>query len=266
MSLKLATIDNVGKYWKVLIYGYMGSGKTHLAATAQDHPELQDTLFWNVEGGLKTVIKRGDIYYEDIKSAEKMNRSFYKLINKKDGYENIKTVVVDSVSEFQVCNLEEIVKNDKKKRADENQLTLRDYGISTKQLQKIFRQLRDAPFNVIFVSHPKEVFEKGGDEGDPPIFIQPQLTNQLSKSLMGYVDYCWYLETSERKVKSKKEPGKIIKKVVRKLYTRDTLAPNGVTMIRAKTRGSDFHKALGDIVEDPNLAEMYNLYLSTEGS
>lgn len=259
MPPKLATIDTVGRNWVVLIYGYMGSGKTHLAATAQDNKAFKNVLFCNCEGGLKTVMKRGDILYEDTRSIDKLEQVFYRVKGQKAGYEGINTIVIDSVSEFQSVYLEELAKTNNSK---DGQNTLRDYMKSTNKLRKLFREMRDSGLNIIWIAHPSEVFEKGAEEGDPPECIQPQLTNKLSKSLMGFVDYCWFLESVERKIKSKKT-GKTIKKTERILHTEDFLAHNGVTKIRAKTRGADFLTAIGKEVANPNLSELYKIYLES---
>ena len=45
----------------ILIYGDPGSGKTHLAGTAQDVPNMADVHVFNVDGGIMTLASRGDI-------------------------------------------------------------------------------------------------------------------------------------------------------------------------------------------------------------
>jgi hypothetical protein len=46
----------------VLIYGDPGSGKTHLAGTCQDVPNMADVHVFNIDGGIMTLASRGDIH------------------------------------------------------------------------------------------------------------------------------------------------------------------------------------------------------------
>lgn len=262
MAPKLATMETVGASMNIIIYGHMASGKTTLACQAQDIKEMSPVLVLDAEGGLKSVMHRGDIEFEKITSAEQLEDVLYKLLSRDKEYRKYKTVILDSVSEFQILNIEEIVRLRTKGQGDQSQVNLQDYGKSTKRLQKLFRELRDSPLNTIFVAFPNEVFTKGAPEGSPPEVIQPQLTNKLSKSLMGYVDYVWFLEFEEKRIRDKITKEVKIK-TERRLYTRDSKKDE--TTIRAKTRGPNFQKALGAVVKNPNLVDIYNLYRSSEG-
>ena len=73
----------------ILIYGEAGAGKTHLAGTAQDVPEMQNVHFFNVDGGLMTLASRGDISATDIRRLDDLEREFFKIANGDDEYKGI---------------------------------------------------------------------------------------------------------------------------------------------------------------------------------
>lgn len=249
------TAESLKGSMNILVYGKSGVGKTVFAATAQDHEEMAPVLFLSNESGLRSIAARGDIDAEDIKSTEHLEEIFWKIINKEDGYADYKTVVIDSVTELQEMNLTEKVedsirKNTKyqngKRTVDER--FQEDYGKSTVQLKRLFRMFRDANINVIMVALPKSTYPLGATEHTNPTEVQPSLTNKLANSLMGFVDFVWYLDAAEDKEGN----------TTRHLLTRD-YGP-----YRAKTRGMKFAEAIGQVVDNPTMDKLYQLYLDTE--
>src|SRR5690349_4192777 len=95
-----------------LIYGSPGVGKTTLAASAAGHPDLSPVLAINFEGGLLSITSRGDIDAVDIKTMADVDEVFWSLRNKNNGFENYKTVFLDSGSEMQTLALEEATRNE----------------------------------------------------------------------------------------------------------------------------------------------------------
>lgn len=239
----------------ILVYGPQGAGKTFFAGTAQDHKAMKDVLVLSIEGGLMTLASRGDIIAETIKSTAQLEEMFWKLteIEKYPEYANIKTVVIDSITELQTVNLEGIVRESLGKRKDKTQddVYQEDYGKSTTQLKRLLRYFRDLPLNVIYTALPKTVFSKSGEV---VVSVEPMLTTKLSQSVMGYVDFVWYLYQQE----VFDAEGKF-ERIDRYMLTRDS----GV--YRAKTRGVKFSEALGGKVRNPNLPGLYDLFIKSEG-
>jgi len=240
----------------ILLYGPQGAGKTYMAATAQDHPDMANVLFLNCEGGLISIAHRGDIDAVDITTIDQLEEVCLTL--KEGGYEGVTTVVVDSVTELQSISLTGIVEesmasNPKDKHTNRDELFLADYGHSTKQLSRILRMFRDLPLNVVLIAHPKEVYppgSKGPKETATPLSIRPMLTDKLCGAVMGYWDFVWYLSDVDGE-----NPRHLI------THTDGT--------VKVKTRGAPFSEHLldeyGGIVEDPDLPTLYNMFCTTQG-
>src|SRR5690606_26256786 len=117
---KRLTVQDVARNMKILVYGPQGAGKTTLAATAQDHPDMRDVLFLDCEGGLMSVASRGDIYYERVYSTDQLEQIFWKIANGDPEYRQFRTFVIDSVTELQAVNIEEVtaesIEKEKRKR------------------------------------------------------------------------------------------------------------------------------------------------------
>lgn len=241
----------------ILIYGEPGAGKTHLAGTAQDCKFMSDVHIFNIDGGLMTLAERGDISATDIRSVDDLEREAYKIANKDKKYENIKTVVIDNVTELQTLALESLTSkafNDRVK-ANKNytidDVYLEDYGKSGKQLARVLRTFRDLPVHVIFIAHKKDKMRKGTQILEES---KPAITDKLCTAVMGYMDFVWYLYTQDE---IQNINGQDITVTERYLLTQP------VNNYHAKTRGSSFAEKLGMVVKNPNLADIFNLYMET---
>lgn len=227
---------------KALIYAKPGVGKTSLAATALDHEDLKDVLFINVEGGLLTIadrepltvnIGRNDDGSPNGKIVDDLEKVIWALVGNKEEYKDVKTVVLDSASELQTIDLEDVVQKDGKHDLDS--LQLQDYGKDSMRLKRIFRMLKDMRKNVIFTSIVRTTTAQGSTK---IVEVAPALTTKVGEALMGYVDFVWYMYKDDNGV--------------RYLLTEE----KGV--IRAKTRNKKFYEAVGNKVTNPDLPTLYN--------
>lgn len=259
-------MDMLAGRFKLLLYGNSGVGKTTLAATAADHPDLGNVMFLNFEGGLISVAHRNDVLAVDIRSIKDLEDTFWKL--QRGEYPGVKTVVIDSITEMQTLSLETVsaVRTQRdiakgKENVDADMITLEDYGKSTAQLRRLMRWYRDLPLNIIVIALPKVVVigqEKLPEHMRQPSLILPSLTEKLGNSVMGYMDWVWYY--FQREVAKIGDGGKTVGTVTeRVLVTRD----RGV--VRAKTRGHKFAASLGDgTIINPSLATVYQQFQDTQ--
>lgn len=248
MPVAIKKASDIERYVKLLVYGDPGIGKTTFAATGESHPQMKNTLFVNIEGGMLSIANTDADATEQLHNVDSVEEVFWNLAQKTKGWDHYQTVVVDSATELQTMDLEGIVKAAKKKNKSRNldDIYLEDYGKSTARLKRIFRQFRDLPMHVIVTCLTKRVMPANAQNmtNPQPKATLPSLTDKLAMSLMGYMDFVWYMYIGEDNK--------------RELLTRDK------SHYKAKTRGARFSKALGERVVEPDLAEIFNLLLQTE--
>lgn len=215
-------IANDGVVLKGLLVGEPGSGKTSILATANDCPALAPLCVVDFEGGTLAVQHRGDVFRERIKSMKQLDDVFWQVVGKKDGWGNFKTLAIDSASEMADLCLQEIVgaayeksqgNSELARRDSIDDVQLKDYGQSTRRSTRIFRWLRDLDgVNVLMTALPKAVFPQtpsGATKEDKdrfqtnirlgliqPARIAPSFTEKLGTSVLGFLDFAWFLNVS----------------------------------------------------------------------
>jgi len=203
-------------------------GKTSTFATAADVEEMSPVLALDFEGGLLSVAHRKDIWTERIRTIAELEALFWNLANRDKALELDgvfpKTVIPDSGSALADLALEEIARaayvasqgnKDLAKRSSQDDVQLKDYGLSTRRMTRIFRWFRDVPdVNVLMTALPallfpscpsddpksKAAFDENVKRGlIKPMEINPMFTAKLRTNVLGYQDFAWFLNARDVK-------------------------------------------------------------------
>ena len=251
-------------YLNIIIYGKYGTGKTYLAATAQDVPEMQNVLYIEADGGNKVIKKefKGRIdqidkvrdYATVARIHEFLTKHCY-LRDKGDKAGLIaleswfkgkpitepkiyNTVILDTVNSIQNYCMEKILgidTNNWKLDAEPVTANRREWGKDRTMINWMITKFRDLPMNAIFVCAVTNLQDEA-----QRFHIQPNLPGKLANEVQGFVDHVGYY------IKYIGED----KKMHRRIYFEPT------SNYQAKNR---WHGWEGIAVLDPTMAKLYAL-------
>ena len=247
MAIYSITKQSATSKMNILIYGDPGAGKTYLAGTAQDVDSMKNVHFLNIDGGMMTLAERGDITAEDIRSSNDLERVLYNIANGHEDYKDIRTIVIDNITELHTLIIEELTTREFAQRSKRDkgysidQVYLEDYGEASKKTMRLLRGFRDLPINVIYTAHRKE---KETSTTQVMTESKPNLTDKVAVAIMGYMDYVWYLYSGEE---SEVIDDKTVNRRHRYLLTQPAQG------FAAKTRGITTASNLGTVLRDPTM-------------
>jgi len=249
------------KYLKVLLYGDYGAGKTTLAATALDVPQMNDVLFINAESGDLSLPRGMDKV--DVKSYETLARVFEFLrahVRYRDAGDTKRmadlearlrgepvstpkvyhTVIVDSLTEVQTYLMYQLLNLDIDNWALDvtpESPEYKEWGQSSEMIQLLVRTFRDLPMHVIFVCSAQEVSDDRNR-----LLKRPNLPGKLAGKVQGFLDVVGYLDTAPDKDGN----------VIRRLWMQP-----GTRLFQAKHRFRN-HPDL-KYIDNPTMDQLFNL-------
>lgn len=203
-------------YFNGIIYGEYGTGKTYLAATAEDVLEMQHVLYIEADGGNKVIqkeFKNRIMEVPMVRDYRKVARIFEFLtkhcyLRDKGNKEELaklqswftgknveeprmfKTVIVDTLNSIQRYCMQGILginTHEWKLDAEPVVPNQRQWGTDRDMINWMVSEFRDLPLNVIFVC----AVDKKQDEFNR-FHIMPNLPGKLAGEVQGFVDHVGY--------------------------------------------------------------------------
>ena len=193
LMARIAPVSESAPYRKMMVYGLPGVGKTVFSATAPDplivRVESTGTLSLNNHPDLAAKVKTFE--FVSVFQLETLLNQIVDLPVEKVHEVFGKTLVIDSFSELQKFDLDDIVAKASKADPTRNKYlpTGPDYNVNTEHMRQIGTLLERIPMHVIVTCHVKE--EK--DEATGRLLVRPNLTPKLAGTLAGKFDVVAYM-------------------------------------------------------------------------
>lgn len=260
--------------FRALLYGDMGTGKTSLAATVNMHPVMSPTLVVNFDEGLASVTHYKDLRKVSVVSSAEMLAVLGEFSkepkDRVEEYQDIKSVVVDSVTAWRDLALQEAVNQNSAREAAKGMPRglkipqIQDYGQMSYLMLTTLHGILQMPVHFIATAGMDE-------ERDPNsnvlIKASPLLNPKLLQALNYMMSYIWFTKKVGENYR--------LLTLQRGPYVAKTRNPKFVAALKAVTRAQSKDKpdeAEGWLTINmdenqyptPNLASLYDMYLSSQ--
>lgn len=237
-GLKIIKVRENLPFVNVLVYGESGVGKTRLAGTADDVPEMRKVLIVDMEAGTFSLrASNPNVDIVRVKSWNDMQEVYDALYA---GGHDYKTVVLDSLTEIQKFNMYTIM-NDVVKEHTERDIdvpSMREWGRNLEQMRKFVRAFRNLEMNTIFTALATS--EKNARSG--MITKKPSLSGKLANEVAAFLDVVVYMYVKELNGEQER-----------------FLLTSSTEEFVAKDRSA----ALPQVVQNPSMPDLYKLITST---
>lgn len=193
VGLSIEKVGNKLYTSNMLIYGESGAGKTLLAGSADEIPEMRKVLVVDIEGGTLTLKNTyPNVDSVRVKTWDEMQQVYDALYLGKHDYQ---TVIVDSLTEAQRMSMDQIMRKlvEENSDRDPDVAGMREWNINIEQTRKFVRGFRDLPVNTIFTALVQTEQDKrtGGTKR------KPSLSGKVKDEVAGFLDIVVYLYTKE---------------------------------------------------------------------
>jgi hypothetical protein len=243
-GLKLERAADVDPHFNLLVYGKSGVGKTRLAGSSYDVPEMRRVLYIDIEGGIMTLRKEfPGVERVRVTSWKDMQALYDSLYAGGHGF---RTVILDSLTEIQKFNMDEIMRKlvDANEARDEDVPSIREWGKNLEQIRRFVRAFRDLPLNVIFTALDMQK----EDRLKRPINL-PSLSGKMAGEVAAFLDIVLYYSMKE--VNEDGETKQV--RVLQSAATESTIA-------------KDRSGLLPTVMVDPDMEQLYELIVRRTGT
>ena len=261
-KFRIEAVHRRQRYLKLLAYGNYGVGKTTLACSALNVPDMRDVIMVSAESGDLSVDHMeglDTVEVPDFRTLGQINEFLKQHCKARDeddverlremeavlrGVEpddieepkRYRTVIIDSLSELEAYCFNQLLGITDSTRLDEETQSAEwsEYKKNHTMILRVVRAFRDLPMHVIFTAG-----EKYNQDETKKYKYVPDLTGQLAKKVQGFMDMVGYY------VMGRGEDGGI----QRRLY----VMPSGTGKYDAKHRYQAFK---GDHFVDPTIGSI----------
>lgn len=215
------------QYIKLLIYGDPGVGKTTLAASAVDVPQMGDVLYIDAERSEMAIDDNSRVVNaenidrirvnsfnavaqvqeflkahcaaRDAGNIEKLRslEARAKGVSPADIEEprQYRTVIIDSLSEVNEFCMYQLLKLSTDMKLDVDEMEVAEWGEfrkSNQMMQLVTRAYRDLPVNVLFIAGAQYTQDELKRK-----FFAPNMTGKLANQIQGFMDVVGYMVTGK---------------------------------------------------------------------
>jgi AAA domain len=192
-GLPIQKVTDNPPFFNMLVYGESGVGKTTLAGSADEVPEMRKVLFIDIEGGTLSIRKKfPDVEVVRVRNWPELQTVYDELYA---GLHDYSTIVIDSLTEAQKMSMDTVMKKLVMQYEDRDADVpgIREWNINIEQTRKFVRLFRDLPVNTVFTTLCKT--DKNINTG--AIRRKPSLSGKVSDEVAGFLDIVTYLYTKE---------------------------------------------------------------------
>lgn len=185
--------------FNICLYGAPGIGKTVLACRSVGPLEIECE-----QGGSMSLMNHPELHNVPVISVRDDTRKLLAIALelRKGLHPEYKTIIVDTLSEFQSLQLQELWFEERSKgKRVEGYPYQADYRTNTEYLREVILTFCDLGRNVIFICHETE--EKNELTGN--IVTRPMLTPKLASTLYAYTDAMLYVDMQVNVLKNEQK-------------------------------------------------------------
>lgn len=210
-QLGLDDFSEITKHLNLLAYGEPDTGKTYLAGTMQDHPDLSPVLHLGFEKGLLSVAYRKNYEAKEIRTIAELESVVGLLQDDcRSAKPHYKGLIIDNATELQSLDIDTVMQEAKKlaiaksrgETVDIDVPSPREWGKIGKRLRRCVISLRDLPLHTVWTAWRGEYT----DEATDITRYFPKLSGFMKSEFSGYFDIVGYMQKENKKVEGKEVP------------------------------------------------------------